>query len=106
LKRKTDLRKFICACRDIWRQSPEYHIARKLAHSLTKKGWFVCATCKQDRELIKVDHIVPIGKEPTDLHDPYVAVWVDKLFCSHLNLACLCVDCHKIKTKAERKVRQ
>lgn len=99
-KRRSDIRKLITAARDIWRQSETYQLAKKAA-AATRKGWFRCAACAQEREVIKVDHIQPIGKEPAHLDQ--FGQWLVKLFCPLSNLQCLDKDCHHVKTKADKK---
>lgn len=60
---------------------------------------FLCATCHNEfvAKDVQVDHIIPIGTEKT--WDEFI----EGLFCEEDNLQVLCVSCHKIKTKLERK---
>ena len=46
---------------------------------------------------IEVDHIQPIG------YDKSWDEFIHKLFCEADNLQVLCKECHKIKTKEEKK---
>jgi len=60
---------------------------------------YLCAECSLDfpAKEVQVDHIIPIGVEKT--WDEFI----DGLFCEADNLQVLCVPCHKIKTKKEKK---
>jgi 5-methylcytosine-specific restriction endonuclease McrA len=100
-KRRSDIAKLVSASRDIWRQSENYQYAKKMSKSAFKKGWFNCSKCLSDREVIKIDHIEPIGKQPIIFEE--FGDWLAKLFCGVRNLKGLCKDCHDAKTKQERK---
>jgi 5-methylcytosine-specific restriction endonuclease McrA len=54
-----------------------------------------------EAEVIKIDHINPIGKQPDDLIE--FGEWLRRLFCAISNLQGLCNKCHLIKSKEERK---
>jgi hypothetical protein len=67
-----------------------------------QKFEYQCNQCKNwfpDKE-INVDHIIPAGslKSLNDLPQ-----FVEQLFVEVDKLQCLCVNCHYIKTQAERK---
>lgn len=67
-----------------------------------QKFEYQCNQCKNwfpDKE-INVDHIIPAGslKNLNDLPQ-----FVEQLFVEVDKLQCLCVNCHYIKTQAERK---
>lgn len=62
----------------------------------------MCKNCKEEREVIKIDHIKPIGRQPDTFGE--FGVWLEKLFCPLVNLQGLDVDCHKKKTKEDRKL--
>ena len=52
---------------------------------------------------MNVDHINPVV-------DPDVGfvswdVFIDRLFCERANLQAICIPCHKIKSKEEKKKR-
>lgn len=49
---------------------------------------------------VKVDHIEPVGTLKC-LDD--VKGFMGSLFCSQDNLQIMCDDCHKVKTKEERR---
>lgn len=98
-KRRNDFAKLVSHSRIVWRQSELYQKVKKLAKDPAKSGWFLCAKCQQSREKIQVDHFEPIGKQP----DSFVEFgpWLEKLFTSPT--WCLCADCHKLKSKEERR---
>lgn len=101
-KRRSDIAKLVTASREIWRQSENYQYVRRESR-IAKSGWWTCRSCKMVREVIKVDHIEPIGKQPKVMRD--FGPWLEKLFCDVSNLQCLCADCHKAKTKEDNKKR-
>lgn len=61
-----------------------------------------CNICKEEftQSNVNVDHTEPAV-------DPKVGfvdwnTFIERLFCSVDNLQCLCIECHRIKTKSER----
>lgn len=100
-KRRSDIQKLVTAARDIWRQSENYQTAKKLCRNETKSGWFTCSSCKSIREVIQIDHVIPIGKQP-ELFSEF-GFWLDRLF--NFPQKGICKDCHKAKTKEENKKR-
>lgn len=98
-KRRSDIAKLVSKSREVWRQSQVYQQVKKEHKS--RPGWFKCASCHKEREVIKIDHIKAIGKQPTNMLE--FGPWLEKLFCSKENLQGLCNDCHKIKTKEDRR---
>lgn len=62
-----------------------------------------CAACEKEftNKDVQVDHIVPIvNANGFTSWDAYI----DALFCGTENLQVLCIPCHKIKTKKEKKL--
>lgn len=64
---------------------------------------YLCAACKGEypAKEVSVDHIEPVV-------DPKIGwvswdVFIERLFCAADNLQCLCIKCHKTKTKLERE---
>lgn len=100
-KRRSDISKLVSHCRLVWRQSVAYQQAKKECKHPTKPGWFICPECKQEREVIQVDHIEAIGKQPDNFLE--FGVWINRLF--NLPQKGLCKDCHKEKTKRDRGLR-
>lgn len=99
--KRSDISKLVSAARKIWRESENYKEAKKAAKDPQKTGWFICRSCSRSAEVIRVDHIEPIGQQPQTLSD--FGGWLERLFCSLSNLQPLCTDCHKKKTALERK---
>lgn len=64
-----------------------------------------CAKCKKEfpRKKVVSDHIEPIADERgfVDFN-----TWVDRAFVALLDFQCLCLTCHKQKTKAEGDSRR
>lgn len=100
-KRRSDISKLVSHSREVWRQSVPYQYTKKICRVPGKSGWFICQLCKRETEVIKVDHITPIGKQPDELCE--FGDWLVKLFCENLNLQGVCNECHKTKSREERK---
>lgn len=85
--------------------------AYRVEHSDPKhprvKKWSICAECKKHTPSykIEVDHIDPIVPINTTLEAMSWDTVVDRVFCDANNLNPICKECHKIKTKQERKER-
>lgn len=100
-KRRSDIAKLVTAARDIWRHSQVYSDVKRESRDPNRTGFYICKKCKGSREVIKIDHIKPIGKQP-DYWEEF-GIWLGKLNCLPLNLQPLCADCHKEKTKKDAK---
>lgn len=100
-KRRSDIAKLVSHCRMVWRQSLNYYQVKRVTRVIDKPGWFSCQTCGRETEKIQIDHMEPIGKQPQDFKQ--FGDWLTKLFCGTENLEGICTDCHKIKTKLDRK---
>ena len=107
-KRRSDIRKLISAARDISRQSLVSTEVKRRCRITDKNdvhfGWYVCVKCQEHHEIIKDDHIVPIGKEPETFLE--FGPWLEKLFCLISNRQGLCARCHKEKSKRENAERR
>lgn len=99
-KRRSDIAKLVSKSREVWRQSENYQQVKRDAKSTEKKGWFVCGLCGGVREVIKVDHVRAIGRQPRTMEE--FGPWLEKLFCPVTNLMAVDSDCHKKKSKEER----
>lgn len=82
---------------------PPISEARKLARR--ERGKYECAACKElfGAKEVQIDHIFPVvdiikGWESWD-------VYIERLFCDVDNLACLCKNCHEVKTASEVHMR-
>ncbi len=99
MKRRSDIAKLVSHSRIVWRQSAIYQLVKKMAKDPNRSGWFICTNCQQSREVIQVDHSTPIGKQPDTLIE--FGPWLERLFNSPQ--WAICKDCHKTKSKEERK---
>jgi len=85
------------ALRRTWGRSKQRQAALKAAK--IAYGQYTCALCKgvHRRKYIQVDHIVPVGK--------FISfdLYIERLFCPAKELQVLCVECHKNKTKKDKK---
>ena len=102
--RRSDIAKLVTRAREIWYFSEVYHDVKKEAKDKDKKGWFICKKCGQSREVIRIDHIKPLGQQPDTLIQ--FGGWLMKLFCSKDNLQPLCSDCYKEKNEQDRLILQ
>lgn len=89
------------ALRKIWLYSPQ----RKEALNKAKvRGMplYICAHCKKTRlkEQVHVDHILACGVSAMGNFD----VFISRLFEGELQV--LCVDCHEVKSKLDKKAMQ
>lgn len=85
------------ALRRVWGRSRQRQQALKTAK--VEYGKYRCADCDGifRRKEINVDHTNPVGAfKNFDLY-------IERLFCDAKGLRILCVACHKIKTKKDRK---
>lgn len=88
-----------------WMYWPPRLAVKKRCKDPNKNGWYICELCKQSREKIEVDHIIPCVK-PKDgwtTWDDYIK----SRFVEDPNLLQgICTDCHKAKSKEENKQRK
>lgn len=91
-----EIKKLRSATRQCWQRSK----ARKIAvdRCTREDGFTYCEveTCLKITPKIKIDHTIAVG----DLDDGYIP----RLFCPSSGLVGMCSDCHKVKTKEERKL--
>lgn len=87
-----------------WMFWPPRNAVKKRCKDPVRPGWFVCELCKQSREKIDVDHIIPCIK-PADGFTSWDA-YINARFVTEDKLQGLCKDCHSKKTKAENAVRK
>lgn len=90
--------------RRIFAWSPEKKIAlKRQEHGF---GMYRCESCTQPfpKNKVHTDHKNPVVDPLTGFTtwDSYIT----RLFCSADNLQILCVDCHKVKTAKEAKIRK
>lgn len=72
------------------------------------KKWSMCPFCKTPTATyeMQVDHVVPIVPLDSALEYMTADELIDRIWCDPDNLLAICVPCHKIKTKAETKLRK
>lgn len=70
--------------------------------------WGFCSSCGliEARYKLEVDHVEPLVPLDKSLEDMDWDEVVDRLWCDGSNLAVVCKDCHKSKSKAENKERR
>lgn len=104
-----DTRKVIVkGLRRAWGFTDPTRKAFKNRHTIRKKNpstgymknYWECEQCKRLTPEIKVDHIIPIGKEPQTWIE--LCAYIYRLFCRVQNLQLLCEHCHNLKTAQER----
>jgi hypothetical protein len=95
--RKTVIQYIKASLRRTWGRSKQRQSALKAAR--VERGKYRCAKCREifNRKNINVDHRISIGKFQ-DFN-----IFIERLFCDSKGLDVLCVGCHKIKTKEDRK---
>lgn len=83
--------------RRVWGRSRQRQAALKNAK--VSYGHYRCAECKEifRRKYINVDHIVAIGKF-VDFN-----IYIERLFVEPCGLRILCLQCHKAKTRSDKK---
>lgn len=90
----------------------QWHVPRKqckqrayIGRGPLQQHLWVCASCNQKSDTVQVDHIVAKGAAPVKLSE--LESYIDKYFCPVDNLQCLCIECHRVKTKKDVKhIRQ
>lgn len=98
-KRRSDIAKMVTAARDIWRQSVVYAEVKR--EGKVRPNWFGCDVCKGEFQVIRIDHIEPIGKQPDRWEE--FGPWLALLNCPKSNLQRLCLDDYRIKNNEDRK---
>ncbi len=85
--------------RRTWGRSIQRQSALKAAR--VERGKYRCAGCNSvfKRKYIAVDHIIAVGRFK-DFN-----TYIDRLFCTVDGLQVLCVNCHKIKSRKDRKIK-
>lgn len=68
---------------------------------------YFCNSCGKEciRSKMHLDHIVPVVPVTTTAKAMPLNFLIQRLWCDHDNLQLLCIDCHKQKTKEEKKER-
>ncbi len=79
--------------------------AKKRAKHPTKKGWYICEECKEEREKIEIDHKIPCIR-PSDGFTTWDAYISARFVESSEQLSALCHECHLRKSKKENLERR
>lgn len=87
----------------VWMWWPARNEVKKRCKIVNKPGWYRCELCKQEREKIDIDHIIPIV--PISGFTTWDA-YINARFVAASKLQGICKDCHKAKTKEENKKRR
>lgn len=71
------------------------------------KKWSKCLICEQfiPKYLMEVDHKEPVQPLDKTLDMMNADDLIDRIWTTLANLQCICKPCHKLKTKAEMKLR-
>lgn len=89
-----------------WEALADAYVGKKV-NSKTKRAskHYKCAGCGEGfpQAQVEVDHKEPVVDPKTG----FISwdIFISRLFCEKENLQVLCKDCHKIKTKKERNVK-
>ncbi len=106
MKKQRSLRQIILAgLGKAWMYWPPRLEAKKRAKHPVRKGWYICEICKQEREKIEIDHIVPCIR-PADGFTSWDDYITSRFVESADKLQAICHDCHKEKSKKENKERR
>lgn len=103
---ETRLKKILLAALGkCWMYWPPRAEAKRRCQDPNRKGWFICEKCKQSREKIEVDHIIPCitPKDGFKSWDTYINA---RFVVSANALQGLCHDCHQEKNKQENQERK
>ncbi len=88
-----------------WMYWPPRLEAKKRAKHPTKKGWYICEECKQEREKIEIDHKIPCVR-PADGFTTWDSYITSRFVETAEQLSALCHECHLAKSKKENQVRR
>ena len=70
--------------------------------------WSKCPNCEKfiPTYLMEVDHLLPVIPIDSSVQEIALDVLIDNIWCISDNLVAICKDCHKLKSKAENKLRR
>lgn len=96
---RSDLRRAVIATAIIEHYDPDRPRVKK---------WGRCKACDKPTALyqMNIDHIDPIIPVHLSLEEMSWDTVINRTWCDQNNLQPICVTCHNIKTKAERKIRR
>ena len=103
----------LSAIKRCFSRSPLHRDVLTKAKHLTEKGpkggaRYTCADCGDHfaQGKVQVDHISPVIPVDVTARDMSWDEIVDRIFCPPGNYQTICVDCHKVKSKEENKLRR
>lgn len=66
---------------------------------------YKCASCKLlfSRKEINIDHVEAVGRTPEVKEFDEWGKWMSRLFCDVDGLQVLCIECHAVKSKEDRR---
>lgn len=88
-----------------WMFWPVRAAVKRRCKDPNRPGWSICEVCHQSRERLDTDHIIPC----VDPFDGWVSwdEYIKRRFVFNEDqMQGICRDCHKIKSKAENKLRR
>lgn len=88
-----------------WMVWPPRLETKRRAKDPNRPGWWICEKCKQSRERIEVDHIIPCIR-PADGFTSWDDYINSRFVETADKLQALCKECHREKSKAENKERR
>ena len=104
-------RAFLNACRKAFTLSNVYDECKNLNKStnLGKRGGqlYTCQCCHGDFKSgdVEVDHLQPVTKLDTRQYNMSNQDVIDRVFVTIDQLQLLCIECHKVNTNNQRKLR-
>lgn len=89
-----------------WSKGPK-DVDKRIKHP-EKRGLFQCEKCKEYRERIYRDHIIPVVAPDAVFTEPMEAAiaFMRSLFVPAEKLQGLCWECHHEKTQTENAIRR
>lgn len=105
-ERRAKLRKILLSgLGKSWMHWPPRLEAKLRAKHPTKKGWYRCEICGDEREKIEVDHKIPCIR-PADGFTTWDAYINARFVEDASSLQILCHECHTAKSKIENAERR
>jgi 5-methylcytosine-specific restriction endonuclease McrA len=106
MKKERTLRQILLsALGKAWMQWPPRNAVKKRCKDPKRTGWYLCELCKESREKIDIDHIIPCIK-PSEGWISWDAYITSRFVEDEKKLQGICKDCHKAKSKAENAERK
>lgn len=112
MKKPFILKAFLIAVlrRSTYKYPPRYNC---MNNARVDRGKYKCKECQQivGRKFIRIDHKIPVvdpelGFPLQTNGEPDWNTYIPRMFCDESNFQALCLECHAIKTKAEKQVKK